>query len=481
MCVVAIWCGCVPARALAQEAGEPATAADSTRALVEKQRELEARIRELEDAKVAQEDATRRIIRDAMDKTGSQINAAVMLGGTFEVSSGWIEDPQGRYRGTLGLNTAELDFEISVTPWTLGSVILQYGDGTEFTFLTVEGDERSIDRITIDTAHVTLGDTYRLVPYMTLGRLIVPFGISTGDPVHDVLTLEDPLTVEGFEMREDAIVLGLAFPTPSRTSLPPRREPPPVRPVALNPVFGKLTRAIGYRPTPPPYEAPLLVAPPTPPPPFRAAFVMFRGDTFTPRHREGWRVKSHIGATIGYRASWIDTNVDFTSSLFDSRFLEFEYRRYLGGIGFVPGMAATVRTHFGPLPLIAEWNGALEEATFKDDLGQNISIQPWAWQVSTGWQFDWNPWMTAIGSEGTYVAFSYSESRELAGVARVIGGEQLRIGDLPRRKILVGAGEWIWPGVRIALEYSRTDDYEKDRGGTGKSADAIFSMLTYEW
>jgi hypothetical protein len=316
---------------------------------------------------------------------------------------------------------------------------------------------------------------------MTLGRLIVPFGISTGDPVHDVLTLDDPLTVDGFEMREDAIVLGAAFPTPSRTPLPPRREPPPVRPQVLSPLFGKLSRAIGYRPPPAAYVEPLLVTPAAPPPPFRAAFVMFRGDTFTPRHREGWRVKSHWGATLGWRTSWIDTNVDFTTSLFDSRFLEFEYRNYLGAIGFVPGMAATARTRFGPLPLILEWNGALEEATFKDDLGSSISIQPWAWQVSTGWQFDWNPWMAAIGSEGTYIAFGYSETRDLAGVARVIGGEQIRVGDLPRRKLLASAGEWIWPGVRIALEYSRTDDYEKNRGGTGRSTDSIFSMVTYEW
>jgi hypothetical protein len=89
--------------------------------------------------------------------------------------------------------------------------------------------------------------------------------------------------------------------------------------------------------------------------------------------------------------------------------------------------------------------------------------------------------MSGLGSEGTYIAVGYSESRELAGVTRLIGGQQVRVGDLPRRKILVGAGEWIWPGVRLALEYSRTDDYEVNRGGTGKSADAIFSVLTYDW
>jgi hypothetical protein len=477
MCVAAVWCACAPARALAQAEPPPAPA-DS---LAEKQRELEERIRELEDAKTAQEDATRRIIRDAMDKTGSQINAATALGGVFEVASGWIEDPQGRYRGTLGLNAAELQFEVSLNPWTLSSIILQYNDGAEFLFVTADGDERQVDRISVDTASLTLGDVYRFAPYMILGRMVVPFGISTGDPVADVMTLEDPLTLEGFEMLEDAIEIGLAFPTPSRTLLPPRREPPPVRPKVLSPAFGKLSGWLGYRPPPAPYAAPLMVIPPTPPPPWHAALIMFRGDTFTPRHREGWRVKSHLGATVGFRTSWIDTDVDFTTSLFDSRFLESQYRPYLGGIGFVPGMAATVRTHFGPLPLIAEWNGALEEATFKNDLGQNISIQPWAWQISSGWQFDWNPWMSGLGSEGTYIAVGYSESRELAGVTRLIGGQQVRVGDLPRRKILVGAGEWIWPGVRLALEYSRTDDYEVNRGGTGKSADAIFSVLTYDW
>ena len=44
----------------------------------------------------------------------------------------------------------------------------------------------------------------------------------------------------------------------------------------------------------------------------------------------------------------LDVDVDYNSSIFDSRFLEFEYRDFLGQIGFVPAMAASVKGTLGP-------------------------------------------------------------------------------------------------------------------------------------
>jgi hypothetical protein len=45
----------------------------------------------------------------------------------------------------------------------------------------------------------------------------------------------------------------------------------------------------------------------------------------------------------------------------------------------------------------------------------------------------------------------------------------------------VGAGEWILEGFRVAVEYSYNEDYPNSEGGTGRSAHAVLSQLTYEW
>ena len=78
-------------------------------------------------------------------------------------------------------------------------------------------------------------------------------------------------------------------------------------------------------------------------------------------------------------------------------FLQLEYRHFLDQIGFVPGMAAHMRSSFGPYGLILEWNGAISDANFTDDAGNLVSIRPSAWQVSLNYQFDWNPTVEVIG------------------------------------------------------------------------------------
>jgi hypothetical protein len=174
----------------------------------------------------------------------------------------------------------------------------------------------------------------------------------------------------------------------------------------------------------------------------------------------------------------IDVDVDYISSVFDSRFLSSEYQGFLGQIGFVPGMAAHVKATLGPISLVGEWNGAIKRAKFFDG-GAFVNIRPSAWQVSLGYQFDWNPWVEAIGLQGNYFAIGYSESGDLAGIIQA--GE--RVGFVPRRRFLVSVGEWVLEGVRFALEYSHVWDYPQTQGGTGtgRSANGVFSTITYVW
>lgn len=464
----------------------------------QQEKTLEERVKQLEDSEIAREDATRTIIRDAISSVGSNINESVALGGTLEVIGGWFEDFAGRSESVLRLNTAELDFEIAINDWTLGSLVIEYDDGTNVIFPTTSGFETGVERITIDTAYFQIGDPQKFPPFLTIGQIILPFGISTGNPVADVLTIEDPLTIEAFELRNVAVGFGLGFPTPAVTPASPPVTPPPVRPLVINPLIGSISRALGYKPAAP---QPLMPVTPAPDPPrFNVGIYSYEGSTFEGSDSRGYAPADHFGATVGFRTSgncgrpydklvgsafcpWsIDMDIDYNSSIFDSRFLEPEYQDFLGQIGFVPAMAASIKGTLGPVSLIGEWNGALNPANFSDGAGNQVSIKPSAWQITLGYQFDWNPWVDAIGAQGDYLALGYSESRDLAGVMRMLDdGTLTRVGFVPRRRYIISAGEWVLSNLKFAVEYSHNVDYPKDQGGTGNSADGVYSVITVVW
>lgn len=455
------------------------------------QEDLERRVEELETAKVAHEDATRSIIRQTFSEWGSRINEFVVLGGTFEMLAGWVQDFEEPSENVLRLDTFEFDFEVRVNDWVQGNLVVEYADGLDLLFTSDGEDQFGLDRINVDTAFLTVGDTTRFPPFGLFGRMIVPFGISTGDPVADVLSIGDPLTVEAFETKEDAMLVGIEFPTPPLARPTPMPAPPPVKPLVLNPLVSALSRSLGYKPfpTPPPERA--FVTPSPALPPFNAGVYFYNGDTRDQASQGGWSPGEHFGATVGYRTRrgcsyffcpWsIDLDVDYNNSVFESQFLEFEYRPFLDEIGFVPGMAASLKANLGPVALVAEWNGAIEHTEISRDLVTPVRIMPSAWQISLGYQFGWEPWVEEIGAQGTYLTAGYSESRDLAGVVRLIGEEPNRVGFAPKRRFLVGAGEWVLEGFRVAIEYSHDVDYPKSEGGTGKSANSVLSQLTYEW
>jgi hypothetical protein len=498
----------------AKTAPESATSAEQER--------LRQRVEELETAQVAHDDSTRSIIAQSLSGLGSKINEFVDFGGVIEVVPGWEEDFLGDDQQFISLNTVELQFEVQVTDWARGSLVLEYDAAEDLVFTTTEDDEFSVDKINVDTGFVTLGDTERFPPYASIGRMVVPFGISTGDPVADVLSIVDPLTVEVFETRTDAILIGFAFPTPPLTPEVLTAAPAPVRPLVIAPLVGKLARLVGYTPFPAPPPTPAFAPLPPALPPFTAGVYFYDGDTFDKFSREGeWDLEHHMGAMLGYRTkgtcrsslggevppddpNWLhvfcpwtlDVGVEWNRSVFDSDFLAFEYRSFIAGdpntgrnpIGFVPGMAASMKTSLGPVSLVAEWNAALESAHFIDDApdfsGPRLQDRrPRAWQVSLGYQFDWNPSVEAIGAQGTYLTIGYSASRDVGGAVRINPNDftSARVGFVPRRRLNVGAGEWVLPNLRLALEYARAWDYSKGHGGTNKVADGVFSMMTFEW
>ena len=468
---------------------------------------LEQRVKELEISKMAQQDAVRSIIRSSISTLGSKINESVSLGGALQVTAGRVKDFSGVSNSKLELSTFELDLEIQANDWTLGSVVVEYVNGTDAVFPTSGDFKTGVDRINLDTALITIGDPQRFPPFLKAGRMTLPFGTSTGVLRTDVLSTESPLTIEAFEFRNTAIGIGFGFPTPALTPATPPVIVPPVKPMVINPLISSLARRLGYNP-PPVRPKPLTPINFTPdPPPFNAGIYLYSGNTFR-EPDSGLKPRNHIAATAGFRTRghcgrpydqlrgfglcpWsIDVDVDYNSSVFDSRFLEAEYRGFLDQIGFVPGMAVSVKTSLGPISLVAEWNSALKRAKFFDDLGasdaaperlHSVSLKPSAWQLSAGYQFDWNPWVETIGAHGTFVAVGYSQSRDLAGATRLVKGEPTRVGFVPKRRLLLTAGEWVLDGVKLTVEYSRNWDYSLNEGGTGKTANGIFSTLTYTW
>jgi exonuclease VII small subunit len=489
----------------AKEELERAKAAyeDAAKAIAKEQEQIEQRVDELEVAKTAQEDATRAIIRDSVSTMGPQINEFVTLGGTLEVLAGGAQSFTGQTDRVLAINTAEIDLEVNANDWTVGSLVIEYLDGSNAIFTTNEGRDAAVDRFNINTASITVGNPQKFPLFGTFGRMIMPFGISTGDPVADVLTIEDPLTIQVFEMRENAIGFGVAFPTPVPRPAAPPVTPPRVKPLVVNPLVKSISKGLGYSPPPtrPPPPTPIFPAPP--PPLFNAGFYLYDGSTFDTIDR-GMQTDDHWGATIGFRTKgncgrsydrladerrgwlygcpWaVDIDVDYNRSVFDSQFLEFEYQSFLSQIGIVPGMAASIKGNLGPVSLVGEWNGAIDHATFTDDLGTPIAMRPSAWQLSLGYQFDWNPWVEAIGLQGTYVAIGYSESQGLAGATEIINGVPTRVGFVPRKRLLLSAGEWVLDGLKFSIEYSHVIDYKKSDGGTGGTADGLFGQLTYVW
>lgn len=459
---------------------------------------LEQRVRELEIAKGAQEDATRSIIQESLSSLGSNINEAVALSGNIEVLAGWNEFFSDPSQGSLALNTAQLEFDIQASDWATGNFVIEFDDGGNSVVRDTGGSEIAIDRINLDTAFVTLGDTQRFPLFVRAGQFVVPFGTGTGSAVADTLTISDPLTLEVFETREVAIGIGAGFPTPEPLPNVPPVAVPTVMPLVVRPLIGTIGRWLGYqapltRPSPP-----STVTQPPDLPQFNAAVYTYDGDTFDGVDR-GFEPSKTINASLGYQTKgncgrsfdqlqgsyicpWkLQADVDFNSSVFDSLFLESEFRNFLGEIGFVPGVAVSLKTSFGPVALVGEWNSTIGKATFTDDLNNAISISPAAWQLSLGYQFDWNPWVEDIGAQGTFAALGYSESSDLAGVTRLIDGEANRVGAASERRVLLTVGEWVLDSLKLAVEVSHDWDYSTGEGGTGSTATGAVGTLTYVW
>ena len=261
----------------------------------------------------------------------------------------------------------------------------------------------------------------------------------------DTLSIGTPLTTEVFENRQTAGGLEFAWPTPPRQPPPAPVVVPRVSPLVVAPAVSQLMRWLGYTPLPERPFRPTPVTFPFDPPPFYGSVMTYRGsDSIIPGRTKiddynaslGFRTRGHCGVpydqlTYSLICPWtVDFHVDYDTSVFESRFLRSSYLPFLPQIGQVPGMAASLKTSFGPFAFVGEFNTALQDAKFFDGLGIARSMMPMTWQASIAYQFDWNPWVTEIGAQGDFISLGYSGSKDMAGVtiltARLANPDRIR-------------------------------------------------------
>ena len=462
-------------------------------------RPLGVRVKELEIVWAAQENATRQIIRDSLSKTGPKINSFLSLSGVIEGVASRTGSFTGPTQENLSLGTAELDFDIKLSDWLTGALVLHFDNGTGAIFPT--GNQPvvptnlpgvGVDRFTLDRTHISVGDLMQFPIAARFGVEVLHFGTSTGVARLDTLSIGTPLTTEVFENRQTAGGLEFAWPTPPRQPPPVPVVVPRVSPLVVAPAVSQLMRWLGYTPLPERPFRPTPVTFPFDPAPFYGSVMTYRGsDSIIPGRTKiddynaslGFRTRGHCGLPYDQLTDllicpWtVDFHVDYDTSVFESRFLRTSYLPFLNQIGRIPGVAASLKTSFGPFAFVGEVNAAIQDARFVDGLGIARNMMPMTWQASIAYQFDWNPWITEIGAQGDFISLGYSGSKDMAGVSILQNGVPTRIGFVPQHRLFLTGGEWVMDGLKVAVEYSANWDYPVSVGGTGKVAHGWFGLI----
>src|SRR5258705_9333551 len=329
-------------------------------------RPLDQRVKDLEIGWAAQENATQQIIRDTLSKTGPKINNYLALSGVVEGLASRTGQFNGPTQENLALSTAELDFDIKLSDWLTGALVLHFDNGTGAIFPTGNNPVvptttpgLGVDRFTLDRTHISIGDLMQFPIAARFGVETLHFGTSTGVARLDTLSIGTPLTTEVFENRQTAGGLEFAWPTPPRQPPPAPVVIPRVSPLVVAPAVSQLARWLGYTPLPDRPFRPQPVTFPFDPPPFYGSVMTYKGsDSIIPNRTKiddynaslGFRTRGHCGVPYDQLTNspicpWtLDFHVDYDTSVFESRFLRTSYLPFLNQIGRIPGSASRRKT-----------------------------------------------------------------------------------------------------------------------------------------
>ncbi len=135
--------------------------------------------------------ATQTMADEKKEELLEKVKDHISMYGAIEVEAGWSEDFKGASESDITLATAEIGFEAKLTEWASATLNLEWDD-----------DE---DKIDVDEAFISLGNTEKFPVSGQAGRFVVPFGVFAGS------TIADPLTMQAFETKEDAVMVGVEF------------------------------------------------------------------------------------------------------------------------------------------------------------------------------------------------------------------------------------------------------------------------------
>ncbi|NQS71435.1 MAG: LbtU family siderophore porin [Desulfobulbaceae bacterium] len=123
---------------------------------------------------------------DLLGRLGKHVQLSGLIEGDLVFSGNYADEDTSE----ITLSTVELGFDLLLADWANAFVLLKYEDGDD--------DEN----IFLDEAYMTLGKTEAFPAFVTLGKLVVPFG------EYSTNMLQDPFTQTLGEINEGALVLG---------------------------------------------------------------------------------------------------------------------------------------------------------------------------------------------------------------------------------------------------------------------------------
>ena len=241
----------------------------------------------------------------------------IQLGGAIEVETRWLRDKdfKSKSESVFELKTAEFDFEANIVDWAKAKLAAEWKTpvvaGSQ-----LPATQPDADKLNLNEAYIQLGTDSSPLS-LKAGRLVVPFGLSTGSTVaaklEDKLTLSDPLSLAVFDTKEDNILL-----------------------------MAKLGG-------------------------FSMGAYVFQGDT----HQTAQRYLEHYGATIGYGMKTdllsLVAGLSLIDSVFDADGLQDKYPGALTA-RYVPGIAGHLRLGLFGFSLVTAYYSALRHAHSKTSL-----------------------------------------------------------------------------------------------------------------
>lgn len=243
-----------------------------------------------------------------------------------------------RWYTSFQVATAELDLSWYLTDWATA-------------YTSIESDIDNDDMMVLKEGYFTIGGTEEYPYFLKTGRQFVSFGLGDGAILGDTLTISDPLTIEIFETRQDAVM------------------------------FGKLWD--DYR---------------------MGAYVFNRFTRFDHNHHTEFGVTFDKGK--GSDDFTYDVGIDFISMIFDTDGLTDAFPGALD-TDYAPGLSVHARYFKNGISIIAEAETAIQKTTFTQN-DEEFSLAPKAWMIELGY-------VTEVFSMKSYAAIDYSESYQVQG------------------------------------------------------------------